>query len=134
MFVHHYCYVSAYICIRIVVSWLYNILLQPFWVITKFSYSLFWVCFRCLLKNIKFVPYSFYILIAYNVKWGLVILWSLTCFYFLFLCRLRWILSEKILWLETTLSQEECATQFKVPFIHFLFMNIWSSFALEFFG
>ena len=97
------------------------------WVETKFSYLSFRVCcFKCLLKTIKFVSYSYHIFIAYISidKWGPVETCSYD--YFLFLYWLRCIFAKTILWLEDTPLKEEFA-------FFFMIMSILSNRALTLF-
>ena len=65
--------------------------------IDKVSIFFIWgMCFRQLLKSIKFVSYSYHIFIA-NIsigKWGPVV----ACGFWLFLCRFRCIFDVTILW------------------------------------
>ena len=96
------------------------LVIASIWALSNFHVHPSENVFRCLLKSIKPVSYSYHILTAYIIigKCRPIISWG-----FLFLNRLQWIFTETILWLENTPLAEEYTSQFQILFIHFLFMN-----------
>ena len=95
---------------------------------------IFVIVFQMFHEGYQTFFYSFRILIAYIniIKWGAVLLWVFNHF-FLISTEAQANFVETILWSERTPSNVEDAWYFKVLFIHFLFRNIKSWCALEFF-
>ena len=65
-----------------------------------------------------------YILYLFIGNWGPVLYCGALIVYVLFLCWLRHIFAEMILWSKDTPSNEKYVSQLKALFIHLLFMSI----------